>query len=72
MSVLLIAEHNNKEVRPFTYNAITAASQINDMPRQNRDFFLAGAKLPEFELKTSYVDVPLEDLPVGESSLTID
>ena len=25
-----------------------AASQINDMPRQNRDFFLAGAKLPEF------------------------
>ena len=28
MSVLLIAEHNNKEVKPFTYNAITAASQI--------------------------------------------
>ena len=30
MSVLLIAEHNNKEVKPFTLNAITAASQIND------------------------------------------
>jgi electron transfer flavoprotein alpha subunit len=29
MSVLLIVEHNNKEVRPFTLNAITAASQIN-------------------------------------------
>ena len=29
MSVLLIAEHNNKEVRPFTYNAITAASLID-------------------------------------------
>ena len=29
MSVLLIAEHNNKEVRPFTLNAITAASQMN-------------------------------------------
>ena len=29
MSVLLIAEHNNKEVRPFTFNAITAASQID-------------------------------------------
>ena len=29
MPVLLIAEHNNKEVRPFTLNAITAASQIN-------------------------------------------
>ena len=29
MSALLIAEHNNKEVRPFTLNAITAASQID-------------------------------------------
>ena len=29
MSVLLVAEHNNKEVRPFTLNAITAASQID-------------------------------------------
>jgi electron transfer flavoprotein alpha subunit len=30
MSVLLIVEHNNKEVRPFTLNAITAASQIDE------------------------------------------
>jgi electron transfer flavoprotein alpha subunit len=30
MSALLIAEHNNKEVKPFTFNAITAASQINE------------------------------------------
>ena len=30
MSVLLIAEHNNKEVKPFTLNTITAASQINE------------------------------------------
>ena len=29
MSVLLIAEHNNKEIKPFTLNAITAASQID-------------------------------------------
>ena len=29
MSVLLIAEHNNKEVKPFTLNAITASSQID-------------------------------------------
>ena len=29
MSVLLIAEHNNKEVKPFTLNVITAASQID-------------------------------------------
>jgi electron transfer flavoprotein alpha subunit len=26
----LIAEHNNKEVKPFTFNAISAASQINE------------------------------------------
>ena len=30
MSALLIAEHNNKELRPFTLNAITAASQIDE------------------------------------------
>ena len=30
MSVLLIAEHNNKELKPFTLNAITAASQIDE------------------------------------------
>src|SRR6056300_582837 len=29
MSVLLIVEHNNKELRPFTLNAVTAASQID-------------------------------------------
>jgi electron transfer flavoprotein alpha subunit len=29
MSALLIAEHDNKEVRPFTLNTITAASQID-------------------------------------------
>jgi len=30
MSVLLIAEHNNKELRPFTLNAITASSQMDN------------------------------------------
>ena len=29
MPVLLIAEHNNKELRPFTLNAVSAASQID-------------------------------------------
>ena len=29
MAVLLIAEHNNKELKPFTLNAATAASQID-------------------------------------------
>ena len=30
MSVLLISEHNIKELKPFTLNAITAASKINE------------------------------------------
>ena len=30
MSVLLIAEHNNKELKSFTLNAVTAASQIDN------------------------------------------
>ena len=30
MSVLLIAEHNNKELRPFTYNAVSAACKIDE------------------------------------------
>ena len=30
MSVLLIVEHNNKEIKSFTLNAITAASQIDE------------------------------------------
>jgi len=29
MAALLIAEHNNKELKPFTFNAITAASEID-------------------------------------------
>ena len=29
MSVLLVAEHNNKELKPFTFNAVTAASQMD-------------------------------------------
>ena len=30
MSVLLIAEHDNSKLKPFTLNAITAASKINN------------------------------------------
>ena len=29
MSVLLIAEHNNSNLKPFTLNAISAASKID-------------------------------------------
>tara|TARA_A100001011_G_C14211643_1_gene800198 strand:- start:12 stop:965 length:954 start_codon:yes stop_codon:yes gene_type:complete len=30
MSILLISEHNNRELKPFTLNAISAASKVND------------------------------------------
>ena len=30
MAVLLIAEHDNKNLKPFTLNAITAASKIDN------------------------------------------
>ena len=29
MSVLLVAEHDNSKLKPFTFNAITAASKID-------------------------------------------
>ena len=39
-----------------------AASKIDSLPRLNRDFFLAGAKLPEFEAVTPIIDLPMEEL----------
>ena len=30
MSVLLIAEHNNQDLKPFTLNAVTAAAQMGE------------------------------------------
>ncbi len=39
-----------------------AADKIDSLPRLNRDFFLAGAKLPEFEALVTKADIPMEDL----------
>ena len=51
MSVLLIAEHNNKEVKPFTLNAITAASQID----QDLHVLLIGSKADDVAKSLSEV-----------------
>ncbi len=51
MSVLLIAEHNNKEVKPFTLNAITAASQID----QDLDVLVIGHNADEVAKSISQV-----------------
>ena len=51
MSALLIAEHNNKEVKPFTLNAITAASQIE----QDLHVLVIGNKCDEVAKSISQV-----------------
>ena len=51
MSVLLIAEHDNKEVKPFTLNAITAASQID----QDLHVLVIGSKADEVAKSISQV-----------------
>ena len=61
MSVLLIAEHNNKEVKPFTFNAITAASQID----QDLHVLLIGSKADD-------VAKSLSEVPLVKKVLHID
>ena len=61
MSVLLIAEHNNKEVKPFTFNAITAASQID----QDLHILLIGSKADD-------VAKSLSEVPLVKKVLHID
>jgi len=51
MSVLFIAEHNNKELKPFTLNAITAASQID----QDLHVLIIGSNADEVAKKISSV-----------------
>ena len=61
MSVLLIAEHNNKEVKPFTLNAITAASQID----QDLHVLLIGSNADD-------VAKSLSEVPLVKKVLHID
>ena len=51
MSALLIAEHDNKVVKPFTFNAITAASQID----QDLHVLVIGNKADEVSKSISQV-----------------
>ena len=62
MSVLLIAEHNNKELKPFTLNASTAASQIDDDCNQTGQMLSALLNWPQatFASKIEIKDGKLE------------
>ena len=61
MSVLIIAEHNNKEIKPFTLNAITAASQID----QDLHVLLIGSNADD-------VAKSLSEVPLVKKVLHID
>ena len=60
MSILLIAEHNNQDLKPFTLNAVTAASQMgNDLHAIiiGQNCFGAAKKLSELPLVKKVVQV---------------
>ena len=42
-----------------------AAEKLDFIPRLNRDFFAAGAQLPEFNLEETFKELPMEDLTVA-------
>ena len=42
-----------------------AAAKIDLLPRLNRDFFVAGAKLPEFQVESALEDLPMEELTLA-------
>jgi len=72
MSVLLIAEHNNKDVKPFTLNAITAASQINEdvhvllLGSSSEDVAKSLAAVPTVK-KIIHIDNPLYENYLAEN-----
>ena len=71
MSVLLIAEHNNKDLRPFTLNAATAASQIDKdvhavIIGQNTE--TAAKKLSELPVVNKVISI---EAPVSYTHLTL-
>ena len=72
MAVLLIAEHNNKELRPFTLNAVTAASQIDSdvhaviIGQNSGDAAKALSELPLVK-KVIHVEAPFYENFVAEN-----
>ena len=72
MSVLLIAEHNNKDIKPFTLNAITAASQINEdvhvllLGSSSEDVAKSLAAVPTVK-KIIHIDNPLYENYLAEN-----
>ena len=76
MSVLLIAEHNNKELKAFTLNAVTAASQIDGdvhaliIGNDCGDAAKAASELPLVK-KVISVEAPYYENFISENFITL-
>tara|TARA_B110000263_G_scaffold28245_1_gene21517 strand:- start:593 stop:1405 length:813 start_codon:yes stop_codon:yes gene_type:complete len=46
-----------------------AAAKLDEIPRLNRDFYLASAQLPEFEAKVGFSDISMQDLSLSLSEV---
>ena len=72
MSVLLIAEHNNKELKPFTLNVINAATKINEdihvlIMGHNADAVAKSVSEVSGVKKVIHVDNPIYENYVAEN-----
>ena len=72
MSILLIAEHNNKDLKPFTLNAVSAASKINEdvhvlvLGSNSESVAKATAQIPNVK-KVIHIDNPIYENYLAEN-----
>ena len=76
MSVLLIAEHNNKELKPFTLNVINAATQIDQdthvlLIGHNADSVAKSISEVSGVKKVIHVDSPIYENYVAENYVPV-
>ena len=76
MSVLLVAEHNNKDLKPFTLNVISAASQINEdvhvlLMGNNADVVAKSISEVSGVKKVIQVDNPIYDNYLAENYVPV-
>jgi len=76
MSVLLIAEHNNKELKPFTLNVINAATQIDQdthvlLIGHNADLVAKSISEVSGVKKVIHVDSPIYENYVAENYVPV-
>ncbi len=76
MSILLIAEHNNKDLKPFTLNAVSAASKINEdvhvlvLGSNSESVAKATAQIPNVK-KVIHIDNPIYENYLAENYTSV-